>query len=205
MVVNLGPFVAAYTPCSDDYYGGTKAVTGKSGGGVQKKKWPHQQGQAIFEFIIFLPIMLMFYGVIVSLSSAINGSINQQKAIRGFTYGVMKGNPTIPPRILVQANLSKEGIGHQGMLVYLFGDRLSGGEFPRPYATCYRVPSFGQGESESCDDQLELSDNSSPVIRVKTAYGLCGATYRINSDKNNRIETDYFLSADKRGCLALKK
>ena len=44
----------------------------------------NRKGQAIFEFIIFLPILLILYGVLVSVSSAINGSINQQKATRGF-------------------------------------------------------------------------------------------------------------------------
>ena len=172
---------------------------------VNPGPWRNDQGQAIFEFIIFLPIMLIFYGVIISVSSAINGSINQQKATRGFTYGIIKGNPTIPPRILIQKNLAEKGIQRQGMLVYLFADRLSEGDSPRPYATCYQVPSFGQGRPEKCDDELELSDKSSPIIRVKTAYGLCGATYRSNPDKNNRIETDYFLSSDKRGCLASKE
>lgn len=161
------------------------------------------QGQAIFEFIIFIPIMLIFYGVMVSISSAINGSINQQKATRGFVFGVIKGNPTIPPRVLIKENFKQEGIRLQGMFAYLFGDRISEGDTPQPYATCYRVPTYGKGDPEECDEALELSDKSSPLIRVKTAYGLCGTTYRI--DQNDQIKTDYFLSADKKGCLALKE
>ena len=45
-----------------------------------------QQGQALVEFIIFLPFMLMMYTVVITLGDAINGSINQQKATRAYFY-----------------------------------------------------------------------------------------------------------------------
>ena len=170
----------------------------------------NHRGQAIFEFIIFLPIILIFYGVIVAVSSAINGSINQQKATRGFTYGLIKGNPTIPIRILVRTNFEDgdEKVRLQGMFVHLYGDRLTTGEPRQPYATCYQVPSYGQGEAEQCDDPItDPNDKSSPLIRVKTAYGLCGATYVINTEQNDRIEENHFHSITRRstkeGCLAL--
>ena len=171
---------------------------------VRRRFYCRDRGQAIFEFIIFLPVILIFYGVIVSISSAINGSINQQKATRGFAHGMIKGNPTIPIRILVKRNFEDEKVRLQGMFVHLFGDRLTTQSPLQPYATCYDVPTYGQGTPEECDDEVDKSDKSSPLIRVKTAYGLCGATYIINND---RIEINHPLSvinrATKRGCLAL--
>ena len=161
-----------------------------------------KKGQAIFEFIVFLPIMVILYGVIVAISSAINGSINQQKATRGFTYGMIKGNPTIPLRILVERN-ANEGVERQGMFVHLFGDELTGGANPRPFAVCYKVRLFGQEDDEECKDPItDAGDNSSRWIRVKTAYGLCGASYVVDKNQNNQIRIDYSRSAHNDSCLA---
>ncbi|MCY4643110.1 MAG: hypothetical protein OXB88_00670 [Bacteriovoracales bacterium] len=158
------------------------------------------RGQAIFEFIIFLPIMLVFYGIIVSISSAINGSINQQKSTRGFLYSTIKGNPNIPIRELVQTNFQDSGVQIQGMMAQLYAEKLSTQGNLRPYATCYKVPLYGQDDGEACDDVTGAND-SSPFIRIKTGYGLCGATYL--TDQNGLIRIQYFLSGTNKGCLAL--
>ena len=163
------------------------------------------QGQAIFEFIIFIPIILIFYAIIIWISSAINGSINQQKATRGYTYGVIKGNPMIPIRLLLEKNFGGQGIKRQGMMVFLYADKLTSTDPPQPYAECYEVPHYGEGDPENCDDRIESDDRSSPFIRVMTGYGLCGATYQ-NSDQSGQvaIEMDYFFSATRSGCLAVE-
>ena len=162
------------------------------------------KGQAIFEFIIFLPLILIFYVIIIEVASSINGSINQQKSTRGFTYGFIKGDSTIPIRRLVQENSKRHQVRLQGMFVYLYAEKLRGAgeDSSEPYATCYSVPSLGQGDPEECERPLEASDDSSPWIRVKTGYGLCGETYQINVDQNDQIGPAPFASATEKGCLA---
>ena len=163
----------------------------------------NQRGQAIFEFIIFLPVMLILYGIIIQLAAAINGSINQQKATRGYTYGAIKGNPTIPPRELIEINNQGEDIASQGMLVYLYAQEVTAGSEPSPYTTCYKVSSFGQGEAEQCEEILDKTDQSSPLIRVKTGYGLCGATYTMDDQQRIRLSSPSLWSTQQ-GCLVNK-
>ncbi|MEK6626332.1 MAG: hypothetical protein AABY86_15285, partial [Bdellovibrionota bacterium] len=53
------------------------------------------RGQALFEFIIFAPLFLGLMSLMISISASINGGINQQKALRGYYYNVLKGNSII--------------------------------------------------------------------------------------------------------------
>src|SRR5438874_2506988 len=57
-----------------------------------KKNMTDQKGQAIFELILFLPFLLFLYTIYYTAGNAINGSINQQKAVRGYFYNLMKNN-----------------------------------------------------------------------------------------------------------------
>jgi len=51
-----------------------------------------QKGQSVFEFIIFVPFLVFLFTIFYTCGSAINGSINQQKAVRGYFYSLVKGN-----------------------------------------------------------------------------------------------------------------
>jgi hypothetical protein len=51
-----------------------------------KTKFLNQEGQAVFELLIFLPFLLFLYTIYYTAGNAINGSINQQKAVRGYFY-----------------------------------------------------------------------------------------------------------------------
>ncbi len=142
---------------------------------VRKKKvLLNESGQAIFEFIIFLPVLLLLYGVIVALSGAINGSINQQKALRGYTFARLKGDSTVPIRVQIET-LGDKGAERIGMFNYIWAERITPDK--TPVAPCYKIPIFGYNDSEACDDVQEVDDLFSPFVRVKTAFGICGATY----------------------------
>lgn len=162
------------------------------------------RGQAIFEFIIFIPVMIVLYSIMIWVASAINGSINQQKATRGYAYGIIKGNPMIPIRAVLEKNFQEGEVEIQGMMAFLYADRLTQEEPRRPYAQCYRIPTYGEGDPENCDDGVGPEDSNSPFIRVMTGYGLCGETYE-NSGGGGlvRIERNYDLSAREEGCLAV--
>ena len=89
-----------------------------------------EKGQALIEFIIFLPFMLMMFMIVLTLGNAINGSINQQKAVRGYFYYRLQNNSQITRR-----NVPSIGtmMGH-----YMVGwaDYIEGNA---PVAPCYKL------------------------------------------------------------------
>jgi len=140
------------------------------------KKIAQQRGQALVEFIIFLPLMLAMYTLVVTLGDAINGSINQQKSTRAYFYFRMQNSPNITrPFRLGPAKFyeSWQSFGH-----FWLGwtDYLEGGANGQPVAPCYKLNlPFGTGSGDKCDESY--SRETTPFIRVGTVYGACGATY----------------------------
>ena len=59
---------------------------------MDAKKLLNNEGQAIFETMLFVPVLLFFVAYIVRVGSAINSSINQQTVTRSYTYYLLKGN-----------------------------------------------------------------------------------------------------------------
>ena len=57
---------------------------------VSKIKLLDNKGQAVFETMMFLPVLLFFVVYMTRTGNAINASINQQKATRGYTYYLLK-------------------------------------------------------------------------------------------------------------------
>ena len=55
-----------------------------------------EEGQAIFELLVFLPVFLFLFVVIYNIGNSINISINQQKATRRYFYYIQKGNSFLP-------------------------------------------------------------------------------------------------------------
>lgn len=140
------------------------------------KKLKEQKGQAIFEFIIFIPFLLAMMGIFVSISGAISGSIVQQKATRGYLFYILKGNSMVLNTNDV-APLVEEGIMRMEYKAIgwrrKFSDKTS-------FATCYKVQSFLTADnSETCDDP-DVSDAKSQFIRVYTVFGVCGPNYTYN-------------------------
>jgi hypothetical protein len=139
----------------------------------------NEDGQALIEFLIFLPFMLMMYSVSMSISNAINASINQQKIARSYFYYRLANNSTFPrPRrddIEPSQNWNVFGFQIMGWSEKLLNEN--------PVAPCFKfaVP-LGDGEDDKCEDTY--SGSSTQFIRVKTVYGVCGATY-IKQDNYN--------------------
>ena len=138
---------------------------------AKKKNILDEQGQALVEFLLFLPFMLMMYSVTTSIGNAINASINQQKITRSYFFYRAQNNSTIPAP-------NRETNTHQswrlfGMQIIGWMDRL---ENNVPLAPCYRfrVP-LGDSEGDVCESPY--SGTSTQHIRIQTVYGMCGATY----------------------------
>lgn len=138
-----------------------------------KKILENQNGQAIVEFLVFLPFMLMMYSVGISVSGAINASINQQKVTRSFFYYRNLNNSTIPrPR--------RDGGTEPSTAWSLFGHQIMGWaerfEGTEPVAPCFKFQlPLPEAANDTCD--ANYTDTTTQFIRVKTVYGICGATY----------------------------
>ncbi len=136
------------------------------------KKETAQTGQALFEMLLFFPFMLILYSVIMSMGGAINGSINQQKVARAYFYSQVKNNSHIP----AASDLDNLSISSHVGAFFIGWREYSDGLVP--VAPCYKVSPFVRAStSEDCDQSREQSTTS--FIRVKTAYGVCSATYSL--------------------------
>lgn len=140
---------------------------------MDAKKILNQKGQALFEFFIFLPLMLMLYATISSLGNAINGSINQQKATRAYFYYINQNNSMAPKP--VKGNPVEDAWKLFGLTIMGWKEKFGNGT--TPVATCYefKLP-LGETEGDNCEEQY--SGKTTQFIRVGTVYGVCGATYQ---------------------------
>jgi len=144
---------------------------------AKRKKILNEKGQGLVEFLLFLPLMLMLYSTLLALSNSINGSINQQKITRGYFYYRLQNNSTLPvPRRDNQGEPS-DSWKVFGMQIMGWSEKLLDNQ---PVAPCYKLNlPFAEKEEDSCDDAYK--ETATQFIRVKTVYGVCGATY-VNLD-----------------------
>lgn len=138
------------------------------------KKILKEDGQAIMEFVLFLPFMMMMYFSILSVGNAINGSINQQKAARGYFYYRM-GNSSVMPKPRRDGFEPSDGWGTFGMQIMGWAERFQGDS---PVAPCFKfqMPLGEIPDGDACENAY--SGNKTQFIRVQTVYGICGATYK---------------------------
>lgn len=139
----------------------------------------NEKGQAIFEFVIFIPFLLIFIATLVTVIGAVNGSINQVKATRNYFYMTANNNSMLPAYGLLK-QLKNAGIGTVGIASIGWQVRSEGESSVAP---CYKIGTF-VGETplgEECADKVDINDSISTFIKIKTMYGLCGATYDLSN------------------------
>ncbi len=157
---------------------------------VKKKKniILNNDGQGIFEFIIFMPILIVTYMFIFRVGASINGSINQQKLTRRYFYYKVQNDSMTPRR----DGLTSSRFSDFALYFVGWRDKKVG---EAPVATCYKMtlPFAGSRNDESCEESY--SGTSTSFIRVQTAYGLCGATYLSTGGSAMRVhnseQSDY--------------
>ena len=133
----------------------------------------NQKGQSTFEFIMFLPFMLMTLTITISLADSINGSINQQKVARGYFHALALGNSYLPRKELIQPAWGQVGMFYIGWKRIFEG----GGGSGVPVAPCYGLVSiFPPENADECEESLSGATTTQHV-RIQTAYGLCTTTY----------------------------
>jgi hypothetical protein len=135
-----------------------------------------QNGQALFEFIFFMPFMLLLVTLFLTFGGAINGSINQQKATRGYFYALAMNNSTTPTLDILDSLKGLDSIGSS--VIGWTREEVNAGK-PNPVAPCYKLSTFmTSGPGDKCDDPRDPATRATNFVRVYTAYGVCGAGYR---------------------------
>jgi hypothetical protein len=129
--------------------------------------------------------MFILLSIMVSIGSAINGSINQQKITRGYFFARVSGNSTIPIRSQL-IRWKENGIHHAGFYTIGWRDYTGGGGAGdgSPIAPCYKASTLVKAISgDKCLNKIEAKKTN--YVRVKTAFGICTATYELtgSSDK----------------------
>ena len=138
----------------------------------------NESGQAIFEVLIFMPILIFLYTIIFNIGSSINVSINQQKVTRRYFYYLNKGNSTLPGFNELEG--WEGGFLRVGVSMIGYEDKRSGDKSLGP---CFRFNGFLTGDTgETCEEPIR-GEKATSFIRVFTAYGICGQTYSYNGSR----------------------
>lgn len=140
----------------------------------------NEEGQAIFELVIFLPVMLYLLVMLLNVGNSINASINQQQATRGYTYYLLKGNS------LGFRRGDLDGLTGAGNVnevsAFIVGWRVeqeSSGT--KSFGSSYRLPTLpwiGQ-DPEDCMDKTDSGEQRTECIKIFTIYGICGESYAL--------------------------
>lgn len=129
----------------------------------------NDKGQALFEFIAFMPFLLMLYSVTLTISNALNASINQQKVTRSYFYYLNQNDSRFP---------SADRQNPQDFTAFSMSIIGWANEFEGlvPVAPCFELKApIGDIESDEC--KSAYSEEKTQFIRVGTVYGICGASY----------------------------
>jgi hypothetical protein len=159
-----------------------------------KKIYFNQKGQALFEMILFLPFLMFLYTIYYTAGNSISGSINQQKAVRGYFYTLVKGNSyVIPLGDLKNFGGSMKRVGFNSVG---WNDHLKG---TQSFAPCFKFSSLLKNNStEECNGNEREAEGASRFIRLFTFYGVCGPMYNLN--QSNTYEIDPRNQAFRESC-----
>ena len=145
----------------------------------------NNKGQAVFEFLIFMPFLVILYSIIYNVGNSINASINQQKATRSYYYGITKGNSFIFSSSEIK-EYKDGGMRVMGLSSVAWRQRSEGSDGGISFAPCYTFNGLiKSGVNDDCDKRDP--GDASRHIRVFTAYGVCGPSF-INNGSSVYID-----------------
>ncbi|MBT3235456.1 MAG: hypothetical protein HN353_05870 [Bdellovibrionales bacterium] len=139
---------------------------------IAKSITTSESGQAIFEMIVFLPFFVILLSVMLTVGSSINGSINQEKATRGYFFYLAKGNSNFPgPKSLSEMSaLSSVGTFSIGWQDYSEGKL--------PVSSCYKLNALiSKNSGETCQTP-EAGSDITRFVRLYTVFGICTSLFR---------------------------
>jgi hypothetical protein len=163
-----------------------------------------QKGQSIIEFIIFLPFLLMLYTISLSITNAINGSLNQQKVTRAYFYYTLQNNSTFPRPYRDEGAQPYNTWTQFGMQIMGWTEKLIN---QVPVMTCYKFKlPLGNKAGDECENGY--NEKTTQFIRIGTVYGACGATYMRNQGEFHRLPTggvaDPSIVSSGQSCFIMK-
>lgn len=161
-----------------------------------------RNGQALFEFIAFLPLIIFLIFLLLVMNASINGSINQQKVTRGAFYGFIKGD-SMTPSLSDLDKYASSGIVDVGADIIGWKERDEGGV--SPYTSCYEMKLFSPStnsfsSTNECDDPAR--GGPTKVIKPATIYGICSGNYKLEG--MNRYRFGFPIRGSLPGICSLK-
>lgn len=143
----------------------------------KKKILKNSEGQAVFELILFMPFLVYFVTLLFTAGNSINGSINQQKAVRGYFFHLLKGNSTLPAKVDLDA-FRGEGITSASATSLGWAESRPD---EKNFATCYKFSTLYSSSEELCEEKAP-EPNTTIFVRPYTFFGLCSGTYIMQAD-----------------------
>jgi len=142
----------------------------------KQKDSKDEKGQALFELIVFLPLMIFMLTIIYTVGNSINASINQVKATRRYFYYLAKGNSRLPDKSDLK-EFFQTGMESVSMSSVAWRESE---ENKLSYGACYKINTlFGTDSDDDCK-KPQIEDQKTQYIRIFTAYGICGEDYMRN-------------------------
>jgi hypothetical protein len=135
------------------------------------------EGQAIFELILFMPFLVYFVTLLFTAGNSINGSINQQKATRGYFFHLLKGNSALPVRDDL-IRLSGSGVTSASASSLGWREKRDG---EISFGTCYKFSTLYSTSEELCDEKA-VEPSTTIFVKPFTFFGLCSGTYIMQAD-----------------------
>lgn len=155
----------------------------------KERKILNEKGQAIFEFIVFVPFYVYLLTVLMSFGNSLNATINQNKVLRGYYYRVASNYSRLPIRQDLNA-LAGKGRDIVGMGAVGYNERMEDSS-EASFAACVKVQRYigSDAGNETCEEPVE-GEKQTRFIRIFTAYGVCGESWQ--SDEKNFYGRNYF-------------
>ncbi len=162
-----------------------------------KHKRDLQKGQALFEFIVFIPFMLVLITTMVTIVGSINASINQVKATRGYLYAILNNNSAGINSDLLRKYKDSYGLSVVGAYAIGWREQADG---ENSLASCFKISTFvgEKPENEKCEDQV--TEAYSTFIKVKTMYGICTGTYTLSEN----MGLDWRMASSTNSCALIE-
>lgn len=146
----------------------------------KKNIFNNEKGQALFEAMIFIPILLYLVIMLITIGNSISTSINQNQSARTYTFYIMRGNSDASGTFDI--NRLKDQLSDLGNFMIGWTQEMSGGDGSNPIGTSFRIPSlpWAPAIDEDCNDKGDPEDTS--CIKVFTLFGVCGETFNKTGD-----------------------
>ncbi len=144
-----------------------------------KNQSSNESGQALFEFIMFLPFVLIILHALFTIANSINAGINQQKSLRGYYFQLLKSDSMGLASEDIDT-LHGAGVRFVGFNAIGWKEKFINGD--QPASPCFGMTKLiGQNQGQTCDEIVTQGEPSA-YIKLFNVFGICTKTYLPNND-----------------------